>query len=340
MVGRTLLATLALLLAGAPALAGDGAIRPGHSEEATAVQRTAAARVLSAYVPGRMPVEGPALRAIADLDVYGEPEDIAVLRHVLDHESDVLARMAKDAIGRIRARQRVRQRDAFKAGLSTPDPTLNRALTRAERWWMAGGLGPTEAWCAAYADVILGEAGDEPSLPSILPDDPKILLARGEAASALAATDGSTDAQTRVRAFEDAGRVRGAIRIHAEQAASGDAEAIEALESYGIEVERLVLGLLHQDQNRESETLETLVRSGRGLTVRVLAERVVDPPSASDQVTAADALGRMLHTQARRDPLPRADRERIRTALRTASFRAAPAVRPIVREALRGEAEE
>lgn len=294
-------------------------------------ERADAARTLSAYTPGRMPVERPVLEALATLEVYGEPQDVALLRDVLSHESDLLGRLARGAIGTIRERQRRAQRQAFADALQAG----SGAQLQAEATWRARGLGPTEAWCAAYADRVLGDQ----ALPLTARSDadPVRLLARGEARAAVAALAPDVPAETTIRAFEDAGEVQAALQIHARLAAAGDPTSEQALQDYGIEVERLMLGLLHRDRVHEPETLETLVRRGKGLTVRVLAERVVDPPSASDQATAADALGRMLRTEARPDPLPRAERERIRAALLAASYRATPAVRPIVREALTGE---
>ncbi len=291
-----------------------------------------AARLLSVHPPGQMPANPSVLGAIATLQVRGTPADIAVLRDVLAQEEPLLANLAGRAIADIRARQRASQREAFATDLHRVDARQADAIQRAESAWRARGLGPTEARCAAYADRILG---DVPAIQGLsLPDDPERLLERGEARAAVGALTADTTPAIAVRAYEDAGDVRSAIRVHALAAVGGDPAATEALESYGIEVERLVLGMLHTDRVHEPEALETLVRKGRGLTVSVLAERVIHPTSQSDLATAADALGRMLHTQLRPDPLPRADRERIRRTLWTASQRGDPALRSIAREAL------
>jgi len=306
-----------------------------EAERARASTRTVpwAARVLSVHAPGELPATRSVLGALAVLQVKGGPAEVALLRDVLAHEDPLLADLARRGIADIRTRQRTAQRQAFARSLSHPSPQARAANVRRIARWRASGLGPTEARCAAYADRVLGS---EP-LPAALPvhDDPQELLDQGRARAALGVLDRDPTGSDalRIRAHEDAGDVRGAIRLHAHRAAAGDAKSITALEGYGIEVERLVLGLLHSDRIHEPEALETLVRSGQGLTVSVLAERVMDPPSRSDQATAADALGRMLHTR-RPAPLPRAERERIRRTLWTASQHADPEVSDIARDAL------
>lgn len=261
----------------------------------------AAAMQLSTYQSGTLPVERPVLAALATMERHGTPAEVSLLRDVQTHENRVLANLAERAIQAIRTRQRETQRRSFSATLPG-DARLNAAV----RQWRSKGLGPTEASCAAYAIAVLGDAALDPHQP---------------------------DRNLTARELEDRGDIQAALRIHADQAASGQEAGTTALRAYGIDSERLILGLLHSRAAAEPEALETLVRGGESLTVRVLAERV-KRPAGSDQATAADALGRMLLTELRRSPLPKADQELARRTLRKAAQRALPEVRVIVREAL------
>jgi hypothetical protein len=313
---------LPAIAAASPRGSGDGG--PPAAMATSDTER--AARLLSRYPAGRMPVDPQVLRAIGTLDVGGDRRDVPVLRSIVEREQPVLARLARHAIGSIRDRQRAAQRSAFD-----PDPA---AIARAVRAWRDTDLGPAEAACAAYADALLGPAG--PTRPQAIGADPEALLERGRAAEAVAFLPTSGDLPLAVRTHEEAGDVPGALRRLARAAAGGDGWALAHLEAYDIDVERLLLGLPHVDEVDGTRTLDTLVRRGGGLTIRVLAERFKFS-SGSEQATAADALGRMLLVAHREAPLPRAERQLARQALADAAQTALPPVRPIALEALAAE---
>ncbi|MFK7931478.1 MAG: hypothetical protein AB8H79_25085 [Myxococcota bacterium] len=288
------------LIASVPALAGPedsaNAVQPADQVDTAAVS-------LSAYNEGTLPVERPVLAALATLERHGTPAEVSLLQHLQEHENKVLANLAGRAIDAIRTRQRDDQRSEFSRSL-TRESRKGTAIRR----WRNAGLGPTEAACAAYADAVLGpDAMHSPVDPA--------------------------QATPSAREFEDRGQVRQALRIHAQRAAAGNESGATALLAYGVDSERLLLGMLHSGWAIEPEALETLVRGGENLTVRVLAERV-KRPLGSDQATAADALGRMLSAELRRSPLADADRDLATRTLRKAASVAHPEVRVIVREAL------
>lgn len=317
---------LLVTLLGAHAGAGapEGRAQPA---EPVVLAPDSAAVVLSRYPPGHMPVEAAVIRAISSLEVRGSRRDVSLLRHIAAHEQPVLATAARRAIAAVRTRQRHAQRVAFADDLRAPID-----MAAMIRTWRREGLGPAEAACAAYAHTIVGDAptADGPSIDG----DPERLLADGKASAAVAALDADADPQLAARAFEEAGQIRRALRIHAERAVAGDDDALATLEDYGVDTERLFLGLLRSGEVDDAQALETLVRRGDGWTVRVLAERV-KAPAASEQATAADALGRMLIVDLRTRPLQRGARELARKTLREAAMRGAPPVRPIAAEALR-----
>jgi hypothetical protein len=128
--------------------------------------------------------------------------------------------------------------------------------------------------------------------------------------------------------------------MYATLAAAGDERAKAALDGYGIDTERLLLGLialpaLSEDaQATPAEVLEVLVRHGEELTVTVLAERT-QGPAASDRATAADALARMLEGSARPHPLGVALQHDARRALARISREGPEPLREIADAALK-----
>lgn len=319
-----MLALMAFLLGSAPqALAGGAPDRP---EVVTVDDVGGAAALLSRFAPGRMSLEEPVFRALHVLTESGTPSEVSLLGDVARHEQDVIANLARSAIVRIRERQREAQREAWAA----PTPST---LREAHRAWRSKGLGPTEASCAAYAETVLG---NRPLLHESVEGHPELLLAEGKARAAIAALTPEDPVLLAARAHEEAGDVAGALRVLARRAVTGDEEATAALDAYGLDTERLLLGLPHTDEVDDSAALELLVRRGSHLTVQVLAERS-KRPSASEQAISADALGRMLIPALRSSPLASRDRELARKTLRRVAMAGAPPVRPIALEALAGE---
>lgn len=171
--------------------------------------------------------------------------------------------------------------DALRARQRT-DQRQRFAATQLPAPSSAGG---ESARCLAYAEALLGT-----SVP---------LAEEGGRARALA--------------LEDAGDVRGAVRQYAALAALGDGEARAELVGFGVDPERLLLGMLRLAPDvgappTDAKTLDLLVRRGDRLTVAVLAERAA-APTASEAAFAVDALSRMLNPREREVPL-RADAER------------------------------
>lgn len=309
----------------------------------------AAGALLSRYPAGQMPIDEDVMGAIGELRAHGERGDVPVLRSLVERERPEIAAAATTAISAIRDRQRDAQRVDFASGLPDwPDLTSSAPPFRAR------GLGREEAACAAYAEFILGGPADE-VIPVALrggaaQPDAEVLLAGGAPRRALAAIDQPSVAagMLAAQAREDLGDVRGALRTWATLAASGVPEARNALDSYGIDAERLLLGILVErgvtgtDEagppplKTDAQVLEVLVRHGGNLTVAVLAEQTRHG-TASDGATAADALGRMLDPSMRAEPLPVGVEREARHALYVATAVASSPVAEIATEVLANE---
>lgn len=131
------------------------------------------------------------------------------------------------------------------------------------------------------------------------------------------------------------------MRLWGTLAAAGVPEAREALDRYGVDVERLLLGMLvgprvdgvRDAKRTDAQVLEVLVRNGGNLTVSVLAERTRHT-TPSEGAAAADALARMLDPAVRQEPLPVGVEGEARRALHQASALGAGPVAVIATEAL------
>lgn len=330
---------LALALPAA-AFAGDGAVRETPSLQQA--ELNTAVGLLSRYPAGLMPVDPYVMGAIGLLGTEGTREEVSLLRSLVENERVEVRDAAAQAIASIRGRQRQTQREAFAHQL--PDWPEIEAVAQEMN---ADGLGRESAMCVAYASIVLGGIDAEVAAIRKNQGDAARLLASGHARKALAAAASDDTDQARMlqaRAREDLGDVHGAVRQYAMLAASGDTDARSALDGFGVDAERLLLGLFltpdrSGETHREAEILEVLVRHGDTLTVSVLGERT-RAASASDRATAADALARMLDPDVRPARLPLAVERDAQRALAVASREGPDPVREIANEALKSAATE
>lgn len=308
---------------------------------ATAGERldeASAAALLSRYPAGSVPIEPATMTAIHVLGERGTRAEISLLRNLAEHERDEVRTAAVASIQSIRDRQRTEQRATFAESLPRAKVLADRAeaLVRA-------GLAPTQAQCVAYTEHMLGGPEVEPGRPTSggTKGDPARMLAEGRPARAVAllASDPSAEARRlEAQAWEDLGEPRTALRRYAALAARGDEAGHEALATYGIDEETLLLGLLAHPQGygsglADAELVEALVRQGDALTVRVLAERA-QRPLASDRVVSVDALARMLQGEGRSQPLSASAATVASEALWLATKDRVESIRVIAREAL------
>ena len=289
---------LLAMLASTPVWAADDEVRD-------------AVALLSRYPAGQVPVEAATMSAIELLGERGSRVDVGVLRSLAEHErSDVSAR-ALAAIDKVRHRQREAQQLSFRAGLPT-----SRELEQASRPWRQVGMSVASSRVAAYASWVLGdEATGRPSVAG----DARRYLATGRPRKALAALASESPSTEELRllalAREDAGAPQQALQAYTLLALAGDAAAESVIAGYGVDSERLFLGLLVMERagpvgDEEARLLEALVRSGGARSVDVLIERMFTA-GGSERASAADTLIRMLG----RSPLDKTLEDRIRAGL-------------------------
>jgi hypothetical protein len=326
------LALVAVVALAALAAGPVRAAEPGPTvEEATAL--------LSRFPAGDVPVDPTVMDAIHTLGEIGDHTSVSLLRSLVEHERDEIASAARRAIARIRDAQRTSQRASFAASLD------DIALEPVARPLRGEGLGLESSRCLAYAKAVLGPPRGAFVAPATDEADPLLLLADGMPRKALAVVidDAGPDAgMLQARALEELGDLPGALRVYAALAAGGHADARAALEAYGIDAERLLLGVWMEREPTlgtpgepigGERLLDTLVRHGGDLTVSVLAEQGRSGAPV-EQAQAADALGRMLDDSVRAVPLAPSDRSAARVALQSVVATAVAPVRAIALEAL------
>ena len=278
-----------------------------------------------------MPVEPQVIHALYTLGEVGQRSEISLLRNIAIHERPEIADAALEAIAGIRHRQLDEQRDAFARDLPG-DQLLEVGATV----FQGHGMGREASMCAAYSELVLH--ADVPTPQVHGPFNAELYLAIGLPRKAVAASQQKFDAESRLmeaRAHEELGDTPAAVRRYAELAAVGNEDALSRLDDFGVHVERLLLGMLVSSDGVEAAVLEVLVRRGENLTVTVLAERTRSR-YASDQVTATDALARMLEGTSRAKPLTLDGRLAARDALMRVSREGADGVRQVAKEALKG----
>lgn len=296
--------------------------------------RVEAAVLLSRYPAGSVPVDPTTMTAIQRLGEEGTRQEISLLRNLAEHERDEVRAASVEAIAAIRARQRAAQREAFAGALPDwDDLATERDRLRGE------GLGREEADCVAYAATVLGPP--VPIEPVPAEGDPETLLAEGRPRLAMAALKGDLarpEHRIAAVAWEDVGEPKAALQHYAVLAAGGDDEAAATLDAFGVDAERLLLGLLvrpepHLASGARGELLEVLVRRGGYLTVEVLTDRSAAGP-LSERLTATDALGRMLDIKVRTEPLDARGRTLARRALIRATRAEEDSIRSLAVEAV------
>ena len=222
-----------------------------------------AASLLSRFPQGRVPSSLPILDALGILAESGGDEHVSLLESLVEDESEEIAQAASEAMRFIDSRERHTLRTNFQAPSRGEVDLLAKHFVDADI-----GFGLYERRMLAYAVLVLGE----------LPEN------KAEAW------------QEQGAAHEKAGDSRRALQVYSQAAALGDAEAFDTLHSYGIDGEKLILGIWTAwcpDQSDTSNTLQTLVDVGSIHTVRVLANRAARS-RAYHRALALDGLSRML----------------------------------------------
>ncbi|MEL6342903.1 MAG: hypothetical protein AAFV53_07200 [Myxococcota bacterium] len=268
-----------------------------------------AATLLSRYPAGRVPSTAPVFDAITDLQTHGEAEHLSVLHSLRDHEEGDVQAAAEIAISIVTLRARLERRESF----AVPD-------SRDIRRWLSEQPGPMkhsdghtvdkrEQEAIAYASLVFDGSR------RFADTAPDALLREGE----------------RLEDLADAG---GAMAAYAIAAAQGAPQAFDAIQSFGVEAETLLLAMTADVPDKRlphapPETLEVLTRVGSTQTVAVLVER----SQMSDQlgqVVALDALAEML----RREDLPASARRQAKQGIEAATHAQEKTLRAFARATL------
>ena len=303
-----------------------------HSLWAGPVSLSEAATLISRYPAGQLAETDSVRDALHVIGKEGTRREIGLLQQVILLESHASQLLALHAVREIRTRQITQQRAAFRAAMSewvqdhgTMNPT--------------NGAGPKEDECIAYAHWLVSQWPTVVTTPNT--GNARLMLQQGRTKAALSAVLDKEGHEARMlegQIREELGDVYGALAVYTNEFADGHLEAGQKLESYGVQPERLLLGLLSSDTRvqylaDDTSIIETLVRQGGTLTVRVLAERTKHPVP-SEQTVAVDALGRMLANTQRRVPLSNTGRRVAHEALLSASRHRLEPIRRIALEAL------
>ncbi len=273
------------LLAMTAVLTAGSTVWAGSSEESSDVpvatqvdgnaEVTAASRVLGRYPAGRMPASTEVSNALDVLGEQGTPEELPLLESISRDEEPGLVLSATLAHDRIVDRERQVLRDTVASEL--PDPaSLERWIgDHASSLARSDGttLGHTEKRMVAYTALLIGTQEPAESRPQV-----------GWVSTA--------------HALEDAQQGRRALLHLARGAVQEEPGALQAIRQYGVDPERLILGMVSSPDpslapTAGPEAVSLLSREGSVNTVAVLVEQA-RTENAPTRIRALDALGEML----------------------------------------------
>lgn len=225
-----------------------------------------AAALLSRFEPGTMPQAVGVISALNDLATSGSAEHLPLLNSLAADEQLNIQTHAKTAISLIAQRERRIHRSSYQ---QPGNGEVTTWLSRHEPVGPAGErLGRNERHMVAYSALVLAE--------SIGP---------------------VTEAWRSVgEKLEIDGRQREAIRLYVTAALHGESEAYTLLDAFGLDTERLMLGVytaLPANHPARVPLQAWLIQEGGLPTVRIFAERITRTDAAEREVSLA-ALGRMI----------------------------------------------
>ena len=240
------------------------------------VEAEQAAETLSRFPAGRMPATEPVLAAIAALGASGTRDHLSLLSSLAEREAPEVQQAAEMAITELNQRTVDTTRRIFSAN-NIPSDTAIDHWVRAHETELArpngSKLGHTESRMVAYAAIVLD--GIKTAQVPTADDD---------------------EAEARARELQT--DAIPALVHHARGAADGDQGSLDAIRAFGVDPERLLLGMSASPKSElvarvEPTAVEVLVREGSERTMTVLMERAASGDTA-EKVVAIDALGRML----------------------------------------------
>ena len=227
-----------------------------------------AAALLSRFEPGAMPRAVSVMGALSELGSFGSAEHLPLLSSLAAEEQEVIQTHARAAIERISQRERDHMRRRYQ---QPGNEAVTDWLSRHEPVGPEGErLGRSERHVVAYTALVLAE--------TIGPID--------------------QDWRTTGETLESQGHAQEAIQLYVTAALRGDADAYARLTAFGLDTERLMLGVytaLPADHEARLPLQAWLVDGGGLDTVRVFADRV-SRTDAGERGLTLTALGVMIRS--------------------------------------------
>ena len=270
-------------------LAGASPSAPVHTDlSSPAVERPAvereieaekAAATLSRFPAGHVPATEPVFAAISALGASGTRDHLALLASLEQREAPEIQQAAGLATAELNQRTVDTTRRIFSASKIPSDSAIDQWVRAHESDLSrpnGSKLGRTESRMVAYAAIVL--------------DGIK---------NAQVPTADDDEAEARARELQT--DAIPALVHHARGAADGEEGSLDAIRAFGVDPERLLLGMSASPKSElvarvEPTAVEVLVREGSEPTITVLMERAAGGDTA-EKVVAIDALGRMLQKE-------------------------------------------
>jgi hypothetical protein len=253
-------------------LPNDVASSPVERED----QAEQAAATLSRFPAGHVPATEPVLASIAALGASGSRDHLSLLSSLAEREAPEVQQAAELAITDLNQRTVDTTRRIFSASKIPNDSAIDHWVRAHESELSrpnGSKLGHTESRMVAYAAIVL-DGIKTAQVPSADDDEAEAH-----------ARELQTDAIP-------------ALVHYARGAADGEQDSFDAIRAFGVDPERLLLGMSASPKSElvarvEPSAVEVLVREGSAPTIAVLLERAASGDTA-EKVVAIDALGRML----------------------------------------------
>jgi hypothetical protein len=277
------------------------------------VQADQSAALLSRFPSGHVPATEPVMAAIAALGASGSREHLSLLSSLAEREEPEIQQAAQLAIAELNQRTVDTTRRIFSANNIPSDSAIDHWV-RAHESELArpngSKLGREDSRMVAYAAIVL-DGIKNAQVPT------------------------ADDDQAEAHARELQTDAIPALVHYARGAADGQQDSFDAIRAFGVDPERLLLGMSASPKSElvarvEPTAVEVLVREGSAPTIAVLMERAQSGDTA-EKVVALDALGRMLQ----KDDVPTSTCHTAVGQLETASHsRENEAIRDTARTAL------
>ena len=235
-----------------------------------------AAATLSRFPAGHVPATEQVLAAIAALGASGSREHLSLLSSLAEREAPEIQEAAGLAITELNQRTVDTTRRIFSANNIPTNSAIDHwVLAHESELSRSNGskLGREDSRMVAYAAIVL--------------DGIK---------NAQVPTADDDEAEARARELQT--DAIPALVHYARGAADGQQDSFDAIRAFGVDPERLLLGMSASPKSElvarvEPTAVEVLVREGSAPTIAVLMERAQSGDTA-EKVVALDALGRML----------------------------------------------